>query len=276
MAPRTALAFSVAALLACVVVTLVPARGQSPSPAPSATLAPLAPLGIDDAAAAPLPESGGVKVLGHIYANALCRTFVEHYNAAAVTILDNDQQIATIDDTLDRLQREYNERDGALRVAEDRVKLVDAVKGMMTSIPTEQREVNELIRQARETKDPERKASLQQSASSLQRTVDRQRAVANDMLNVAQVLMDKHDVKDTMVYQINASLPAGAPPVNLHPPGDAPVPEPGTHFGPPPKNVATVQEVTQLSRQRWIISFNESHAQVAAQRVYRSCVDRTP
>jgi hypothetical protein len=137
--------------------------------------------------------------------------------------------------------------------------------------------VNDMLAQAKETQSPERQAALQESASALQKSVDRQRAVAYDLSNVVHVLMDKHGSEDTLASRIQSTYLPGLT-FDLHP-GDDPVPQPGD--GPiltsttPPKNQTTTQDVMQYDRQKRIIGDNETRAASAATRVVTTCVQES-
>jgi hypothetical protein len=267
-----------------------PAFGSDPTPAPLPLSSPvtqgsvqsspgttLQPLSLD---ATPDPASTGgpyPRLLGHIVASAACLRFVDHYNVAAAVITANDQRIGVIDSTLNELAADYYRRDGALKAYDHRLRLIDNVSQMLKTIPVEQGAVNELLAQAKETKNPSRQAALQESASALQKSVDRQRSLAYDLSNVAHVLMDKHGYEDTFSGTISHVLPPGVS-FNLNP-GDAPVPQPGD--GPlldrsaPPKNQTTVQDVLQYNRQTSIIASAETRASTAALRVVTTCVQES-
>jgi len=207
--------------------------------------------------------------------------FVDHYNAAAAVITANDTRIFTVDTTLDDIADDYYRRDGALRAYEHRLQLIDNVTQMQKTIPVEQASVNDMLAQAKETKNPERQQALQESASQLQKSVDRQRALAYDLANVVHVLMDKHGAEDTMSARIQATLLPGET-FTSHP-GDDPVPQPGDggllDRNAPPKNQTTAQDVMQYSRQKSIIGTAETRAASAATKVVTTCVqesDGTP
>ena len=210
-------------------------------------------------------------------ASASCIRFVDHYNVAATLMSANDTRIVTVGSTLDQIANDYYRRDGALRAYEHRLGLIANVSQMLKTIPVEQGAVNDMLAQAKETKNPERQAALQESASALQKSVDRQRAVAYDLSNVVHVLMDKHGSEDTMTSRIQSTYLPGYT-FDLHP-GDDPVPQPGD--GPlltsttPPKNQTTVQDVMQYDRQKKIISAVETKAANAATRVVTTCVQES-
>ena len=243
-----------------------------PSPAP---VSPLTPLSLD---ATPDPTSTGPypRLLGHVVASASCIRFVEHYNVAAAELIANDIRISTVDTTLNDLAGDYYKHDGALLAYDHRLKLIDNVAQMQQSIPVEQRAVNDMLAQAKSTTNPTRRAALQESASALQKTVDRQRAVAYDLSNVVHVLMDKHGSEDTMATRIQETLPLGETfAAHL---GDDPVPQPGDELpvrSGPEKNQTTAQDVMQYGRQKSIISSNETRAATAASRVVTTCVQES-
>jgi hypothetical protein len=247
-----------------------PAVQSQPQSSP-VPLPPLTPLSLDFT---PDPSSTGPypRLLGHVVTSASCTRFVEHYNVAAAIITSNDTRISTVDTTLNSIADDYYRRDGALRAYEHRLQLIDNVSQMQNSIPVEQRAVNDMLAQAKETNNPARQAALQESASQLQKTVDRQRAVAYDLSNVVHVLMDKHGSEDTMSVRIQATLLPGET-FTSHP-GDDPVPQPGD--GPivqsaPSKNQTTAQDVMQYDRQKRIIAAAETKAASAASRVVTTC-----
>ena len=206
-------------------------------------------------------------------ASAACTRFVEHYNIAVVTIAANDDRISSSNVSLNDIQNDYYRRDGALTAYDHRVQLIGYVQKMLDTIPVEQSAVNDMLAQAKQTTDPVRQKSLQESASQLQKSVDRQRALANDLSSVVRVLMDKHGSEDTLATRIGATLPLGET-FNGHP-GDDPVPQPGdggiiTSSGPRPSQT-TVQDVMQFSRQQSIIRTAETRAVTAATRVVKTC-----
>lgn len=250
----------------------IPAVAAVPEPGPSPTLAPVS---LPAPASTPFVEGNGppLKVIERLYVTRFCSRFVQHYNVAADVLIANDARLGLTSNDLDSVETDYTKRDGALRVYEDRNRLIAEVGGMMQSIPTGQVAVNDLIAQAKLTKDPERHQALTTAASELQHSIDRQRAVAYDLSNVIHVLLDKHTVEDTAEYQIAETMPYHNMPVNVTALDD-PVPEPGSTdaaqaLAPKP---ATVKEVLQFDRQRWIIAHAESHAASAAQRIVESCV----
>src|SRR4029077_1418083 len=189
----------------------------------------------------------------------------------------NDGRIAAVDTTLTAISDDYYRRDGALRAYDHRLQLIDYVSKMINSIPGEQAAINDMLAQAKETKNLQRQAALQESASQLQKSVDRQRSMAYDLTNVAHVLMDKHGYEDTFAGLISHVLPPGTS-FNLNP-GDNPVPQPGD--GPllnrsaPDKNQTTAQDVLQYGRQTSIINRAETNAASAAARVVTTCVQES-
>lgn len=261
------------ALAAAAVLATAPLAAPANDPEPLATLAPLS---IPNAETPDPVASGSEKVLGHIYTTAFCSRFVEHYNVAATTLIGNDRRMDAAGVNVEQIADDYKRRDGALRIVDHRNQLIAAVGEMMRSIPVGQSAVNDLLQQAKETTDEERRQALHESASQLQRSVDRQRAVAYDLSNYAHVLMDKHKKEDTAEYRIQQTLPPGMPPVNITALDD-PVPEPGdvnpALIDAPGHKAATVKEVLQWDRQRSIIRDAESNAQIAAGRIVTVCTD---
>ena len=271
-----------ASLLVMVLAAPVPAVTPSPAPSANPTLAP-----IDDSSTPNPSASGslGPKVIGHIYTSAFCANFVDHFNAATRVVIDNDRNLDAVDLNLHRINSDWNRRDGAMRVYDERVQLIATVSNMLKSIPVSQAAVNELLAQAKATADPERKAALLDSASQLQRTIDRQRAVAYDLTSIIHVLLDKHTQEDTGEAQIQSVLlPGYTEHVHLN---DDPVPQPGTDTltdsgsNPTPAPSASpravdVEYVLQWTRQRSIIGNAESKAAVAADHVVRICNSEQP
>ncbi len=249
-----------------------PTASATPAPSPS-PVSPLTPISLDST---PNPQSTGPypRLLGTVTASAACTRFVQHYNVAVVTIVANDERISSADVSLDAIQGDYYRRDGALTAYDHRVQLIGYVSKMLDTIPVEQGAVNDLLAQAKETTDSDRRQALQESASQLQKSVDRQRSLANDLLSVVHVLMDKHTSEDTLASRIGSTLPLGES-FNLNP-GDDPIPQPGdggliTSSG-PRISQTTVQDVMQYSRQQSIIRTAETRAVTAASRVVTSCV----
>lgn len=286
MGMRLSLAIALgAALLVAAVSSPVPALTPTPAPSADPTLAP-----IDDTVTPGPVESGaspGPRVIGHIYTNAFCSNFVEHFNAASRIVIGNDRQLDAVDLNLRKIESDWNRLDGATRVYDDRVGLIATVDQMMHSIPASQAEVNALLAQAKATTDPARKAALLESASQLQKTIDRQRAVVYDLTGVIHVLLDKHKRDDMAETNINRVLPPGMPPVRVTLLDD-PVPDPGTDTmmqpAPSPSPVpgatagptaapspGSVEDILQWTRQRSIMGTAESRAAVAADRLVRIC-----
>jgi hypothetical protein len=268
-------------LLVALLAAPVLATNVTPSaPSPGPSLAPIGDSSEPDASASGAP--GQPKVLGHIYASAYCEDFVEHFNTATQVIVDNDHHFDSVDKTLHAVEDDWNRMDGAMRVFDDRTKLIADVSAMVKTIPASQAAINQMLADAKTTTDPIRKAALQESASQLQTTLDRQRAVADDLTTVIHVLMDHHTKEDTVETQVNALLPFG-----YHATfdiGDDPVPAPGEHSmmqpkptpSPSPGASATpsaVEDVMQWQRQRSIIADAEARAASAADRIVRICND---
>jgi len=277
---RFAIALGSAVLVAAL-ASPVPAANPAPAASPSAGPT-LAPIGVEPE---PAPSSSAnpdqPKLLGHIYTSAYCSNFVEHFNTAARTVIDNDQHLDTVDSNLHAIENDWDKTDGAMRVYDDRVALIATVDKMLKSIPVSQAAVNQLLAQAKETTDPARKAALLESASQLQKTIDRQRAVTYDLSNVIHVLLDKHKTEDMAETNIRNTLPNGYQYVGVSLLDD-PVPEPGedsmVHNKPSPSpspgatpKAGSVEDIMQWTRQRWIIGNAESKAAVAADKVVRIC-----
>jgi hypothetical protein len=271
-------------LLALLAAPVLATNATPSAPLPAPTLAPIEDSSQPDVSASSAP--GQPKTIGHIYANAYCEDFVEHFNVATSIIVSNDRHFDTVDKTLHAVEDDWNRRDGAIRVFDDRTRLIVDVSAMMKSIPLSQAAINQLLAQANATTDPERKEALLESASQLQKTLDRQRAVTDDLTTVIHVLMDHHTNEDTIETQVNELLPAGYH--TYFDTGDDPVPAPGTHTlmqpdptpAPSPGVSPTpsgVEDVMQWQRQRSIIAGAETKAATAADRVVRICgSDREP
>ena len=260
--------------------TGAPAAGSTPQASPSPSLAPLVlidrePAGMPSAS----PSPGQPKTLTHIYTSAYCSTFVEHFNNATTGIIGGDRHLDSVDSTIHQIDLDWNKRDGAMRVYDDRVKLIADVGAMLKQIPQTQAEVNSLLAQANQTTDPQRKAALQEAASQLQKAIDRQRTVSYDLTNVIHVLEDKHTSEDTAETNIQYLMPPG-----YHEFGisllDDPVAQPGVdsmvNSSPDPKVSPTpragdLEDILQWGRQRWIIASSESQAAIAADKLVRIC-----
>lgn len=278
------------ALFVAALASPVPASNPAPTPVPSptstSTLAPIDEGSVPVPAASPSP--GQPKLIGHIYTSAYCSNFVEHFNTAARGVISTDQHMDAVDLNLRAIEDDWNRTDGAMRVYSDRVSLIATVEQMLKTIPATQAAVNDLLAQAKTTTDPIRKAALQESASQLQKTVDRQRAVAYDLTNVIHVLLDKHKQEDTAEANILRTLPPGQQFVNITALDD-PVPDPGSDTmmqpGPTPSpspgatptiRPGSVEDIMQWSRQRSIIGTAESKAADAADQIVRICNQESP
>lgn len=257
-----------------------PATGATPQASPSPSLAPLVLIDRQPAdAPSSSPSPGLPKVLSHIYTSAYCSTFVKHFNNATTGIVGDDKHLDSVDTTIHQIDLDWNKRDGAMRVYDDRVKLISDVGAMLKQIPQSQAEVNSLLAQANQTTDPQRKASLLEAASQLQKAIDRQRTVTYDLTNVIHVLEDKHTSEDTAETNIQYLMPPG-----YHEFGisllDDPVDQPGVdtmaNSSPDPKVSPTpragdLEDILQWGRQRWIIASSESRAAIAADKLVRIC-----
>ena len=279
-----------AAIFVAAAASPVPAQNPAPSPsgapatagAPQASPSPsLAPLVLIDRVPAGVPTTspspGLPKVLTHIYTSAYCSTFVEHFNNATSGIIGDDKHLDSVDATIHQIDLDWDKRDGAMRVYDDRVKLIGDVSAMLKQIPQTQAEVNALLAQANQTTDPQRKAALLDAASQLQKAVDRQRTVTYDLTNVIHVLEDKHTSEDTAETNIGYMLLPGYSEhgISLN---DDPVDQPGTdtlaHSDPkvsPTPKAGDLEDILQWGRQRWIIASSESRAAVAADKLVRIC-----
>ena len=279
-----------AAIFVAAAASPVPAQNPAPAPsgAPSTASSPqaspspsLAPLVLIDRVPAGLPSSspspGQPKLLSHIYTSAYCSTFVEHFNNATTGIIGDDKHLDSVDSTIRQINLDWNRRDGAMRVYDDRVKLISDVGAMLKQIPQTQAEVNTLLAQANQTTDPDRKAALVDAASQLQKAVDRQRTVSYDLTSVIHVLEDKHTAEDTAETAIDQMMLPG-----YHEHGisllDDPVDQPGvdsvSHPDPkvsPTPHAGDLEDVLQWGRQRWIIASSESRAAIAADKLVRIC-----
>jgi len=281
-----------AAIFVAAAASPVPAQNPAPSPSggavtgatPQASPSPsLAPLVLIDRAPAGAPASspspGQPKTLTHIYTSAYCSTFVEHFNNATTGVLGGDKHLDSVDATIHQIDLDWSKRDGAMRVYDDRIKLIGDVNAMLKQIPQTQAEVNALLAQANQTTDPQRKAALLDAASQLQKAVDRQRTVSYDLTSVIHVLEDKHTSEDTAETNIQYLMPPGYSEhgISLL---DDPVDQPGVNTmmnsSPSPKVSPTpragdLEDVLQWGRQRWIIASSESQAAIAADKLVRIC-----
>ncbi|TAM89714.1 hypothetical protein EPN42_07065 [bacterium] len=267
--------FGLALVSLALAVSTAHAGAVANDPAPTPTLAPvgLPPAGAAAPEASPSANAPPLKVIERIYVTSFCSRFIQHFNLAANVLIANDTRLDQTSSDLDAVDADYVKHDGALRVYDDRNRLIAEVDGMMRSIPQGQTAVNNLLAQVRGTKDPTRREALQATASQLQRSIDRQRAVAYDLSNTVHVLLDKHTFEDTDEYHIAQAMPYPNMPVIIHTLDD-PVPEPGSTdaaqaLAPKP---ATAKMVLQFDRQRWIIAHAESQAAAAAESIVKSCV----
>ncbi|TAM59968.1 hypothetical protein EPN52_06085 [bacterium] len=261
--------FGLALASAAIILAAAPGGAAAGDPTPAPTLAP---VGLPPAAAPP-ERAAPLKVIERLYVTSYCSRFIRHFNVAANVLIANDQHLEHTSSDLDALEADYVKRDGALLVYGDRNRLIEEVGAMMHSIPQGQVAVDDLLAQAHATKDTARREALQTTASQLQRSIDRQRAVTFDLSNVIHVLMDKHTIADTDEYHIAETMPYPNMPVIVHTLDD-PVPEPGSTdaaqaLAPQP---ASAKMVLQFDRQRSLIAHAESQAAIAAASVEKSCV----
>lgn len=272
----------VAAALWCVAsiaaVTVAVPAGPAPSPQPAPSMSAPATLAPIEDYQSPLPSATATaspKILGHVLVSAFCRSFVEHFNVAAKTMLADDARLDDATTAVRGYEDDFFRMDGALTSWNHRLQLMAALKHLLTTIPKTQAAVNDLRTQAQSATDPDRRAALLESTSQLQNSVDHQRVVANEMTDLVDMMLDLHSAEDT-IGQASAAMRAPGEHFGVGT-GDAPVPHPGD-FLPGvrdgvPSGPSAIETVYHMPRDRQLISNAELNAASAARRIVRSCSD---
>jgi hypothetical protein len=161
---------------ALVLALSLAAAGPEPEPAATAT---------------PIAQREPLREIGHVRAvSSFCQAFIAHFNGAARAMLDNDQTLTFVDFTLGGLQPHFKAKGGELLLYDDRVRLIRYTDSIFKTVPALQNEIDQLRRSAALTSDPDQAKAARDTASELQQSLDRERAMAYDSLGVVHALMD--------------------------------------------------------------------------------------
>jgi len=264
----------VLALFVAACVAALPLRGPaepSPSPAPVQTLAPIG----DDESHGPAPtSSSSPKLLGHVMVSAFCSTFVERFNVAARTMVENDARLDDAVGAVRGYEDDFSRMDGEFSAWDHRLQLIAALKSLLSTIPKTQAAVDDLRQQAQTATDADRRDALAQSAARLQDSVDHQRIVAQEMQEIVGFMLDTHAAEDTIGHAVAGTL---APGENVKADAlDAPVPHPGGalpgKIGVVARGPSAIEQILRVPRDRRLIGEAESNAAAAASRVVQTCI----
>jgi hypothetical protein len=167
--------------------------------AASLSLAALGAAEPDPVASAPVPVASAappalrepLREIGHVHAlSGFCAAFLGHFNTAARAMLGNDQTLTFVDFTLGGLEPHFKAKGGEVQLYDDRVRLGHYTDDIFKAIPALQSEIDQLRRSAELSKDPEQAKAARETATELQQSLDRQKAMAGDSLGVVHALMD--------------------------------------------------------------------------------------
>jgi hypothetical protein len=177
------------------------------APAPSGSPGTAATPGGTSATAAPSAVPKEVlREIGNVHATTrFCQEFTTRFNNSAHAMLENDRQLAYTYHTMGTLEAHYQARGAENIVYEDRVNLLHYADQIFKTLPGLQAEINALRQTASLTTDPARAKAAHDVAAQLQKSYDRQRALAVDSLSVAQAMtevsLEHHpDPHQTPVY----------------------------------------------------------------------------
>jgi hypothetical protein len=158
------------------------------APAPSGSPGPAATPGGAAASAAPKEV---LREIGNVHATTrFCQEFTTRFNNSAHAMLENDRQLAYTYHTMGTLEAHYQARGAENILYEDRVNLLHYADQIFKTLPGLQSEINALRQTAALTSDPARAKAARDVAAQLQKSYDRQRALAVDSLSVAQAMTD--------------------------------------------------------------------------------------
>jgi len=276
MKARYCRAFAIFAALCIAGLPLRTPADPSPAPAPAQTLAPIG----EDGSPAPEPAStasSSPKLLGHVTVSAFCAAFVERFNVAARTMVQNDARLDDAVGAVREYESDFSRIDGTFSSWDHRLQLIAALKSLLETIPKTQAAVNDLRAQAQSATEASRHDALVEGAAQLQASVDHQRIVAQEMQEVLGFMLDTHATEDTIEHGVSATLAPGES-VKLDA-LDAPVPHPGDALVGKTVGAAAgpsaIEQILRVPRDRRLIGEAESGAAVAAARVVQTCVEET-
>jgi hypothetical protein len=156
--------------------TAAPVKPGQPTPAPSSTASPR-----------PLHEIGSVRAV-----TRFCQEFTTRFNNSARAMLDNDREISYTYYTMGTLEDHYDQKHGNVEgtLYQDRINLLHYAGEIFKTLPGLQAEINAVRQSAALTTDPAKAQAARDVAVQLQKSYDRQRALAVDSLSVAQAMTE--------------------------------------------------------------------------------------
>lgn len=150
----------------------------------------LVPQPVVSTSGSPDPTPTGLHDIATVKSSPYCTSLVEHFNGALRPMVANDFALDRVDDDLTSIKDAFASIDYAQRFTTLRVKLISLVGGMQKRLPEMQSQVNALRSGEKLAKTPEDAAKLHALAEKLQQAYDKQFQLTNDLLSVAQGMME--------------------------------------------------------------------------------------
>ncbi len=157
--------------------------GAAPAPSPS-----------------PTPASQ-LKTIANVRATPFCNAIAQHFNAAVQPMLANDRDFDQVDTQLVDLNDVFHHPDYQIRYANIRVKLMKYVNDIESSLPSIQRQINQLREGENLTKDPEEAKQLHHVAEKLQLAYNKQYQLSTDLTGIYQTMMSYQPPSDLDIAQ---------------------------------------------------------------------------
>ncbi len=168
-------------------------------------------------AAAPSPEvtpdpsesAGGLREIGHVYANGPCTAIATRANSAISAALRNDQTVSIIVATLRTVDLDSSNRITKIRGLRE---LEQYATDLRMSAEHAKAQVKQLRGLADESTDPVRKAELTQFADALGGAIERQRHIGGEMQGMLARIAGRESTVD--IYETMDQHPDMVPPWN--------------------------------------------------------------
>lgn len=188
--------------LVFVVVSIMPSQPEaapSPGPEPTMAVATAAPASSPSpdatASAGPKPTATPkvpLKEIGHVTAvTAFCKAFITHFNASAQLMNSDDAEISYADFVLGKLKKDFESIDHESRLYHDRLDLAEYLKILQAQMPKLQDAINRLRLAAALTIDPDKAKEAREVASQLQKSLDKEKQIANDTQGVLHAMLER-------------------------------------------------------------------------------------
>jgi hypothetical protein len=165
------------ASLLAVTISAMPPPAAAASAAPSAS---------PSAAATPRALKTIITVISSPYCNALA----QHFNAAFVPMLANDQVFDHVSVQLDDMNQMFNYPDYANRFLDLRAKVIKESGTLTESLMPIQRQIDQLRESAALSNDPTAAQQMRDAASDLQQAYKHQMQLSTDLSSLARSMME--------------------------------------------------------------------------------------